>query len=92
MKDRSVVTYQAENGLAGLNLLLGEEGRPEEDKPAKPPTYYDIVFCDNSMPIMTGPQMLAQLRKHNRQDLVVGVTGNALKEDQEEFESAGVNL
>jgi osomolarity two-component system sensor histidine kinase SLN1 len=44
------------------------------------------------MPIMTGPQMLTQLRRHNRGDLVVGVTGNALKEDQEEFESAGVDL
>ena len=73
-------------------MLLGDEGDPGTGRPSKPPTYYDCVFCDNSMPLMTGPQMLAQLRLHNRKDLVVGVTGNALKEDQEEFESAGVDL
>jgi len=86
------VTYQAENGQVALDMLLGTQDLPEEGKPATGPTSYDCVFCDNSMPIMTGPQMLAELRKHNRSDLVVGVTGNALKEDQEEFEGAGVDL
>lgn len=86
------MTYQAENGRVALDFLLGTEELPEEGKEAKPPTRYDCVFCDNSMPVMTGPQMVAELRRHNRDDLVVGVTGNALKEDQEEFEGAGVDL
>jgi CheY-like chemotaxis protein len=73
-------------------MLLGSEAAGEDGSPIMHPTFYDCVFCDNSMPVMTGPQMVAELRRHNRTDLVVGVTGNALKEDQEEFESAGVDL
>ena len=73
-------------------MLLGTEEEADDGNSHKSPMLYDIVFCDNSMPVMTGPQMLAALRQHNRTDLVVGVTGNALKEDQEEFEEAGVDL
>lgn len=34
---------------------------------------------------------MRQLRSYGRQDFVVGVTGNALKEDQEEYYEAGVD-
>lgn len=89
VKDREVATYQAENGQAALQFLLGHKDR--DGKPLKEAKLVDCVFCDNSMPIMTGPQMIAELRRHGRKDLVVGVTGNALKEDQEDFENAGVD-
>lgn len=44
-----------------------------------------------TVPFLTGLQVVAELRRHMREEFVIGVTGNALKEDQEEFESAGAD-
>lgn len=54
-------------------------------------TRYDLVFLDNQMPILSGVEMVRRLRRLGGMDFVVGVTGNALKEDQEEYIGAGVN-
>ena len=52
---------------------------------------YAIVFLDNQMPVMSGLEAISKLRKRGRRDFVVGVTGNALLTDQEEYLSAGVD-
>ena len=52
---------------------------------------YAIVFLDNQMPVMSGLEAVSQLRSRGRQDFVVGVTGNALLSDQEEYLDAGVD-
>ncbi|KAG8751906.1 hypothetical protein FRC12_012212 [Ceratobasidium sp. 428] len=52
---------------------------------------YDIVFLDNHMPICSGVEVAKRLRKLERKDFVVGVTGNALTEDQQEYLQAGAN-
>lgn len=36
---------------------------------------FAIVFLDNQMPVMSGVEMVRRLRKMERRDLVVGVTG-----------------
>ena len=56
-----------------------------------PTPKFDVVFLDNQMPIMSGVELVTILRRLQRQDFVVGVTGNALKEDQEEYIEAGVD-
>lgn len=43
------------------------------------------------MSLFSGLEVMRQLRSFGRQDFVVGVTGNALKEDQEEYYEAGVD-
>jgi osomolarity two-component system, sensor histidine kinase SLN1 len=43
------------------------------------------------MPVMSGLQMITRLRAAGRRDFVVGVTGNALLSDQEEYIEAGVD-
>jgi len=43
------------------------------------------------MPVMTGLSMVTKPRKAGRSDFVVGVTGNALLSDQEEYLQAGVD-
>jgi osomolarity two-component system sensor histidine kinase SLN1 len=70
----------AENGEIALEMVLsGHSGR------------FAVVFLDNQMPVMSGLSMVAKLRKAGRNDFVVGVTGNALLSDQEEYLEAGVD-
>ena len=52
---------------------------------------FALVFLDNQMPVLTGVEMVRKLRKMGREDLVVGVTGNALLPDQEEYLAAGAD-
>ena len=52
---------------------------------------FALVFLDNQMPVMSGVEMVEELRKLGRKDLIVGVTGNALLPDQEEYLAAGAD-
>jgi len=52
---------------------------------------FALVFLDNQMPVMSGVEMVRKVRKLGRKDLIVGVTGNALLPDQEEYLAAGVD-
>ncbi|KAI0296554.1 hypothetical protein B0F90DRAFT_1636279 [Multifurca ochricompacta] len=70
----------AENGEIALETVLGGSGGR-----------FAVVFLDNQMPVMSGLSMIAKLRKAGRDDFVVGVTGNALLSDQEEYLEAGVD-
>ncbi|KAH9074915.1 hypothetical protein EDB83DRAFT_2218949 [Lactarius deliciosus] len=70
----------AENGEVALEMVLSDcSGR------------FAVVFLDNQMPVMSGLSMVARLREAGRRDFVVGVTGNALLSDQEEYLEAGVD-
>jgi osomolarity two-component system, sensor histidine kinase SLN1 len=94
----------AENGEIALELLMGSQ-RPtpsSEYSPssvrAHPPEHpwdkdgmYAIVFLDNQMPVLSGLDAVARLRSAGRRDFVVGVTGNALLSDQDEYLEAGVD-
>jgi len=50
-----------------------------------------VVFLDNQMPVMSGLTVAAKLRQLERTDFIVGVTGNALLSDQEEYLEAGAD-
>ncbi|KAG1850910.1 Tco5, signal transduction HAMP domain histidine kinase [Suillus subluteus] len=52
---------------------------------------YDAVFLDNQMPVMSGLEVVSKLREMGRADFVVGITGNALINDQKEYTEAGVD-
>jgi osomolarity two-component system sensor histidine kinase SLN1 len=52
---------------------------------------FAITFLDNQMPVMSGVEMVRKLRALGREDLIVGVTGNALLHDQEEYMEAGAD-
>jgi len=74
----------AEDGQQGLDILLGvlESHAPQS---------FDCVFMDNQMPRRTGLEAVRILRERNRNDLIIGCTGNALQEDQDAFLLAGVD-
>ncbi|KIM34323.1 hypothetical protein M408DRAFT_5593 [Serendipita vermifera MAFF 305830] len=52
---------------------------------------YDVVFLDNQMPKMTGPEVAAMLRKQGRNDYLVGLSGDSATVDQQRFRQAGVD-
>ncbi|KAG6829063.1 hypothetical protein H0H92_005837 [Tricholoma furcatifolium] len=98
----------AENGEVALEMILAASGsnaltpssdgssgpilekRPECHCPEK--SRYAVVFLDNQMPVLSGLQAVQRVRSCGRTDFIVGVTGNALKADQDEYLQAGVDL
>ncbi|KAJ6520841.1 hypothetical protein B0H19DRAFT_1204492 [Mycena capillaripes] len=95
------VVETAENGQAAL-LALGAIATPASEGSSnlgpileRPDTVneekFDVIFLDNQMPLLSGINAVAKLREWGRNDFVVGVTGNALLEDQEEYIAAGVD-
>ena len=56
------------------------EGRP-----------FDFIFMDFVMPTMNGPAAARDLRRRGYGGPIIGVTGNVLSEDVEEFTTAGAN-
>lgn len=56
---------------------------------------FAIVFLDNQMPVMSGVEMVKELRSLGRKDLVVGVTGGVFllsRVNPHEGAFAGTNL
>jgi CheY-like chemotaxis protein len=52
----------------------------------------DLVFMDGSMPVMDGYEATAHIRAVGFKGRIIGVTGNALAEDQVRFLHAGAEL
>ncbi|KAI0689456.1 hypothetical protein C8T65DRAFT_746171 [Cerioporus squamosus] len=74
-----------DTGCGGLSLD-GVTTAPSSDE-----CRYAVVFLDNQMPVLSGLDAVARLRSMGRKDFVVGVTGNALLSDQQEYLEAGVD-
>ncbi|KAK7033443.1 histidine kinase domain-containing protein [Favolaschia claudopus] len=74
------VVHTAKDGKECVDMVLGAE-----------PHTYDLVCLDNFMPVMTGEDAVKELRAHDRDDFIVGCTGNALTEDQESYREAGAD-
>jgi CheY-like chemotaxis protein len=62
-----------------------------QETPLYEESKYAVVFLDNQMPVMSGLTVAAKLRQLERTDFIVGVTGNALLSDQEEYLEAGAD-
>ncbi|CCM01334.1 uncharacterized protein FIBRA_03383 [Fibroporia radiculosa] len=94
----------AENGEMALEMILGtgqratpssedtgSAGLSMEVVPAPDEPRYAVVFLDNQMPVLSGLDAVLKLREMGRRDFVVGVTGNALLTDQQEYLEAGAD-
>ncbi|KLO12161.1 CheY-like protein [Schizopora paradoxa] len=77
----------AENGQVALEMIASADQARSNWTSGR----YDIVFLDNQMPVMSGLDAVSTLRSFRRGDLVIGVTGNALLSDRQEFLSAGAD-
>jgi len=97
----------AENGEIALEMILGTRTSnctPSADNPASmgpileqpfsarsEESRYHAIFLDNQMPVLSGLKTIERLRQLGRRDFVVGVTGNALLDDQQDYLAAGVD-
>lgn len=86
LQKMSVVVDEAENGEEALRLV-GQS--MVHDRP------YDIIFMDNCMPKMNGLEASRALRDksgpYRYEGQIVGVTGNVLAAEIEEYLEAGAN-
>ncbi|CAA7265140.1 unnamed protein product [Cyclocybe aegerita] len=73
--------------LSAAGPILEQQQEPPIFEEGK----YAVVFLDNQMPVMSGLRVVEKLREFGRTDFIVGVTGNALLSDQEEYLEAGVD-
>ncbi|SCZ93124.1 BZ3500_MvSof-1268-A1-R1_Chr6-2g08476 [Microbotryum saponariae] len=78
----------ANDGEQALELILA---RKESDPVGVHVYNYDVIFLDNQMPKQTGLEVVQALRTLGREDLVVGVTANAMQYDQDEYRSRGAD-
>ncbi|KAJ7649885.1 hypothetical protein FB45DRAFT_730336 [Roridomyces roridus] len=74
------VTHTAKDGRECVDMVLAGE-----------PYTYDLICLDNFMPVMTGEEAVKELRANERDEFVVGCTGNALTEDQDSYREAGAD-
>ncbi|KAH9930211.1 uncharacterized protein B0H18DRAFT_1116910 [Fomitopsis serialis] len=96
----------AENGEIALEMILGmgQRATPSEEDTgsvglsvdglllgASDEYRYAVIFLDNQMPVLSGLDLVTKLRELGRKDFVVGVTGNALLTDQQEYLEAGAD-
>ena len=73
----------AHDGLEAVNMIHALLASLEE-----PPK---MIFMDNLMPNMNGPEATKQIRQLGYKGLIYGLTGQASREDKEEFLQAGAD-
>ncbi|KAF7308311.1 Histidine kinase domain-containing protein [Mycena chlorophos] len=74
------IVHTAKDGQECVDLVLGA-----------PPYTYDLICLDNFMPVLTGEEAVKEIRMKDRDDYIVGCTGNALTEDQVSYREAGAD-
>ena len=66
-------------------------GAIEEFTKCAPDDPFDCILMDNQMPNMDGPTAASRLRELGWEGLIIGVSGNVLKEDVQHYKSMGAN-
>ncbi|KAJ7580150.1 hypothetical protein C8J56DRAFT_962344 [Mycena floridula] len=89
------VSTPGSEASTGSKQLGGLAMTPSSDPVSTPASEtirkFHVVFMDNQMPVMNGMQAIKFIRSQGRRDFVVGLTGNALLPDQNEYLEAGVD-
>lgn len=80
LKRKGITSHQANDGLLCLEYV------------DKNPNYFDVIFMDNMMPNMIGTEAIATLRQRNYEGIIIGLTGDAMDEDVENFMSSGADI
>jgi len=80
---RCLSVEEAADGAQAVEKVRGamQDGSP-----------YDLVFMDNSMPVMDGPSAARVIREMGFQGIICGLTGNVLETDRDEFMECGASF
>ena len=73
-------TFEAEDGQEAVEMVLANMNSDSN---------FQVVLMDNHMPRMDGPTACKLLREKGYTGVIIGVTGNALQEDLENYLSHG---
>jgi len=68
----------AYNGLEAVNAVRSK--------------HFHLILMDNVMPVMNGVQATREILSFNPEAVIVGMTGNILQSDQDEFLKAGAKV
>jgi len=68
-----------------LDICEADDGTSALNEIAKSVAPFDIVLMDNVMDNLCGPQAAKQMRQQDFKGKIIGVTGNVLKKDIEDF-------
>lgn len=79
-------------GKCGATAVTAVNGQDAVDKISADLDSYKVVFMDNLMPVMNGPDAARHLRKLGFKNLIIGVTGNVMDDDLAEYLEAGVDF
>lgn len=75
-----------------INLDSAACGEEALEKFKREPGRFDIILMDNIMPDMTGLEASRTLREYGYKNLLIGVTGNAMDADLQEFVASGADM
>jgi len=75
-----------------LQITEADDGTSALDCIEKSICPFDVIFMDNIMTKMNGPQAAAVMREKNFSGMIIGVTGNVLDEDIADFILHGASL
>ena len=81
---KGYICYEAEDGTDAVDLV-------RKSLSASSNITYDLILMDNVMPIMIGPLATQAIRSMGYTGPVIGITGNALREDIAEFKAYGAD-
>ena len=76
--------YEAEDGTDAVDMVAASIAPSST-------LSYDLIIMDNIMPKLSGPLATTSIRTMGYIGVVIGVTGNALPEDINEFRSHGAD-
>jgi CheY-like chemotaxis protein len=79
-KKKSIKNSTSENGKIALDTIIQDQNK------------YKIIFMDNLMPEMNGLEASKALRKSGYPYLIIGLTGNVMEDDIQDFVEAGADL
>ena len=100
LKSLKCTTDEAEDGAVAVKMvsaMINHENDEINDNEYNEsfyvykPTMYDFILCDSVMPVMDGPSAVQKIRAMGYDKPIIGVTGNTLPEQIQDFIAHGAD-